>query len=127
MKFGMRSKIPLLLSVNVLIFFYILFIYSPNVPIKDDVTISCSVKTENDIHSNSSIKYISGYVKNFSNYTLYDLSVHIESDSKGESEIYSTDVGVLGPGEVKTYLIDLERYTNDFEIVKKWATYRKGN
>ena len=122
----MRSKIPLLLSVNVLIFLYIVFIYFPRIPIKDDTTISCSFRTENDIQTNSSIKYISGYVKNFSNRTLYDVSVHIESDLEGEVVTHSKQIGVLGPGEVKTYLIDLSSYTDHLKILKKWATYRNG-
>ena len=126
MKIGMRSKIPLLVSVNVLIFIYIVFIYSPRIPIKDDIAISCSIRTENDIQNNSSIKYISGYVKNFSNRTLYDVSVHIESDSEGEVIIHSSQVGVLEPGEVKTYLIDLDSYREHLKVLKKWATYRKG-
>jgi hypothetical protein len=127
MKFWMRTKIPLLLSVNILIFLYIFFIYSPKIPIKEDVAISCSIRTENDILNNSSIKYISGYVKNFSNDTLLDVSVHVESIREGKVEVHTADVGTFGPGEVKTYLIDLEAYTDEFELVRKWSTYRKAS
>jgi hypothetical protein len=118
---SIRTKFILLLFINVIILSLIYFVYSPKIPLNNNIIVSSSIRTDYDISSNRDIKYIMGYIKSFSPNILYDVSVHVEYNNDGGSDIASKFFGVLNPGEVKTYVIKVDG--GNIKIIKEWATY----